>query len=51
VSYAHDITLANDVRGTFVVPDAPAPMPAVLMLHGFASQWREMGGKFSRLKG
>jgi uncharacterized protein len=44
-----DITLASGVRGTLVQPDARAPMPAVLMLHGFASQRHEVGDMFARL--
>ncbi len=43
------VTLANGVRGTFVHPAASAPTPAVLMLHGFASQRDEVGGMFARL--
>lgn len=44
-----DITLADGVRGTLVMPAVSAPAPAVLMLHGFASQRHEVGGMFARL--
>lgn len=48
-SHASDLTLANGVRATLVQPDTVAQTPAVLLLHGFASQRHEVGDMFTRL--
>jgi hypothetical protein len=44
-----DLTLANGVRATLALPLADAPAPAILLLHGFASQRHEVGDMFARL--
>lgn len=43
------VTLDNGVVGTLVLPSSDAPVPAVLMLHGFASQRNEVGDMYTRL--
>lgn len=43
------VTLDNGVVGTLSLPDADSPVPAVLMLHGFASSRDEVGGMYARL--
>ena len=43
------ITLENGVVGTLAMPASDAPVPAVLMLHGFASVRDEVGDMFKRL--
>jgi hypothetical protein len=47
--HTSDITLANGIRGTLAFPDTSALVPAVLMLHGFASQRHEVGDMFAQL--
>lgn len=37
------------IHGTFTRPGGESPAPAVLMLHGFASQRDEVGGLYARL--
>lgn len=60
VSFAQDATaslrpdetvvaLDNGVVGTLLQPEGSAPMPAVLMLHGFASSRDEVGDMYKRL--
>lgn len=57
ISFAHGenevtetvITLENGVVGTLALPAADAPLPAVLMLHGFASVRDEVGDMYKRL--
>jgi pimeloyl-ACP methyl ester carboxylesterase len=57
ISFAHGenevtetvITLENGVVGTLALPASDAPVPAVLMLHGFASMRDEVGDMFKRL--
>jgi dienelactone hydrolase len=57
-SYAQDSTMRSDesvitldsgVVGTLLQPEGDAPMPAVLMLHGFASVRDEVGDMYKRL--
>lgn len=36
-----------DIPGTFVMPEAEDPVPAVLMLHGYASSADEVGGMYA----
>ena len=43
------VTLDNGIVGTLVVPQVEEPVPAVLMLHGFASQRDEVGDMYKRL--
>lgn len=43
------ITLDSGVVGTLLQPEADAPTPAVLMLHGFASARDEVGDMYKRL--
>lgn len=43
------ITLDNGVVGTLAMPASETPVPAVLMLHGFASVRDEVGDMFKRL--
>jgi pimeloyl-ACP methyl ester carboxylesterase len=43
------VTLDSGVVGTLLQPNADAPTPAVLMLHGFASVRDEVGDMYKRL--
>jgi uncharacterized protein len=43
------VTLDNGVVGTLVLPQSDTPVPAVLLLHGFASQKDEVGDMYKRL--
>lgn len=43
------VTLANGVVGTLHLPPSEGPMPAVLMLHGFASSRDEVGNMYKNL--
>ncbi|MBN8638860.1 MAG: alpha/beta fold hydrolase [Anaerolineae bacterium] len=43
------ITLENGVVGTLNIPESDSPVPAVLMLHGFASSRNEVGDMYLRL--
>ncbi len=43
------ITLENGVVGTLNIPESESPVPAVLMLHGFASSRNEVGDMYLRL--
>lgn len=44
-----ELQLAGGVAATLVQPQSPGPVPAVLLLHGFASNREEVGGLFARL--
>jgi pimeloyl-ACP methyl ester carboxylesterase len=43
------VTLENGVVGILALPKSEGPVPAVLMLHGFASQKDEVGDMYKRL--
>lgn len=43
------VTLDNGIVGTVVEPQAEGPVPAVLMLHGFASVRDEVGNMYKNL--
>lgn len=43
------VTLDNGIVGTVVEPQAEGPVPAVLMLHGFASSRDEVGTMYKNL--
>jgi pimeloyl-ACP methyl ester carboxylesterase len=43
------VTLDNGVVGTLALPESDTPVPAVLMLHGFASSRDEVGDMYKRL--
>jgi uncharacterized protein len=43
------VTLDSGVVGTLLLPESDTPVPAVLMLHGFASQKDEVGDMYKRL--
>jgi uncharacterized protein len=43
------VTLENGVVGTLAMPESESPVPAVLMLHGFASSRNEVGDMYLRL--
>ena len=43
------VTLDNGVVGTLLQPKADTPVPAVLLLHGFASSRDEVGDMYKRL--
>ena len=42
------LTLDGGISATLYMPDNTAPMPAVLMLHGFASSKDEVGNMYAR---
>lgn len=42
------LTLDGGISATLNMPDHTAPMPAVLMLHGFGSSKDEVGGMYAR---
>src|SRR5690625_1207129 len=47
-----DVTVpgsAYDSPGVFALPEADAPVPAVLLIHGFASDKEEVGGFYADL--
>jgi fermentation-respiration switch protein FrsA (DUF1100 family) len=46
-----DTILENGVRGTYVRPPGEGRFPAVLLLHGFASDRHEVGGLYAGLAG
>ncbi len=43
------VTLDHGIQGIVLEPEADSPVPAVLMLHGFASQKDEVGNMYQRL--
>ncbi len=43
------VTIGNGISGTLVRPATSGRVPAVLMLHGFASSKDEVGGMYKRL--
>ena len=43
------VTLEGGIQGILCEPEADSPLPAVLMLHGFASQKDEVGDMYKRL--
>ena len=43
------VTLEGGIQGILCEPEAESPLPAVLMLHGFASQKDEVGNMYKRL--
>ncbi len=45
----YTVTLDNGLSGIVVQPNVEEPVPAVLMLHGFASQKDEVGDMYKRL--
>lgn len=49
MAHISEITLNNGVRGTLNQPAHDRPVPAVLMLHGFASHRHEVGDLYRRL--
>lgn len=42
------VTLDDGISGTLYIPDQTGPVPAVLMLHGFASSKDEVGNMYAR---
>lgn len=45
----YQVTLAQGIQGIVVEPQAEGQVPAVLLLHGFASQKDEVGDMYKRL--